>query len=235
MSASSSPRPAAISAFDGALAVEPFGQLRQLEIGCERPALAMARAANDVADGFLQHDPEILGGEQIGGPPVRDQSGGSDRGVAGERQFPLRRKDPHARGIDRIPRLEDEHGLGQVELSGDRLHAGVVQPGGVEHDGERIASERRLGEYVKRLKRAPHKRKSRARSAPQTRRRASSIPGKQRLIGAGPGDNNQRPIRLRERIPGSAADSNPRPPSGERSLNRVALRRPEGVLDIAVT
>ena len=50
------------------LAVEPLGQLRQLEIGGERPALAMARAANDVADRFLQHDPEILGGEQIARP-----------------------------------------------------------------------------------------------------------------------------------------------------------------------
>jgi hypothetical protein len=42
----------------------------------------MARAAHDVADGFLEHDPEILGGEQIAGPQVGDQGGRSDRGVA---------------------------------------------------------------------------------------------------------------------------------------------------------
>ena len=44
---------------------EPLGQLRQLEIGGERPALAPARDANDVADRLLEHDPEILSGEQV--------------------------------------------------------------------------------------------------------------------------------------------------------------------------
>ena len=147
------------------LGVEPLGQLRQLEIGGERLAPAMARAANNVADGFLEHDPEILGGEQIAGPPVGDQSRGSDRGMAGERQFALGRKDPHPRGVDRVPRLEDEHGLGQVELGGDRLHAGVVESIGVEHDGEGIASERRLGEHIERLKPARHQDESPAPAA----------------------------------------------------------------------
>ena len=56
-----------------------------------------------------------------------------------------------------IPRLEDENGFRQVELGGDRLHAGVVQPFGVEDHGERIASQRRLGEHIERLKPARHR------------------------------------------------------------------------------
>ena len=75
------------------------------------------------------------------------------------------RENPYARAIDRISRLEDEHGLGQVELGGDRLHARVVEPFGVEDHGERIASQRRLGEHIERLKPALHS-GSRTRSTP---------------------------------------------------------------------
>ena len=48
----------------------------------------------------------------------------------------------------RLLRLQHEHGLGQVELARDRLHARAVQPVGVEHDGQRIAGEARVGEDV---------------------------------------------------------------------------------------
>ena len=137
-------------------------------------ALAPAGDADNVADRLLEHDPEILSGEQIAGALLRDQRGGADRRVAGERQFPLRRENPHPRAIDRISRLEDEHGLGQVELGGDRLHARVVEPFGVENHGERIASQRRLGEHIERLKPALHS-ESRARSTPLACGRVSLI------------------------------------------------------------
>ena len=137
-------------------AFEPFGQLRQLEISGERLALAPARDADDVADRLLEHDPEILSAEQIAGALVGDQRCRSDRRMAGEGQFALRGKNPHPRAIDGVPRLEDEDGLGQVKLGGDRLHARVVEPFGVEDHGERIASQRRLGEHIERLKPARH-------------------------------------------------------------------------------
>ena len=56
------------------LDVQPFRQLRQLEIGRERLSLALASDADNVADRLLEHDPEILSGEQIAGAFVRNQS-----------------------------------------------------------------------------------------------------------------------------------------------------------------
>ena len=58
--------------------------------------------------------------------------------------------------FDRIARREHEHGLGQIELAGDRLHPRVVEAVGVEHDGERVAGERRLGEHVEKAIGAAH-------------------------------------------------------------------------------
>jgi hypothetical protein len=135
---------------------KPFGQLRQLEISGKRSALATARDADNVADRLLKHNSEILSGEQIARALTCDQSGCSNRGMAGEGQFALRGENPHACAIDGVPRLEDEHGLGQIKLSGDRLHAGAVEPFGVEDHGKRIASQRRLGEHIERLKPARH-------------------------------------------------------------------------------
>ena len=85
-----------------------------------------------------------------------DQRRGSNCRMAGEGQFALRGKNPHPRAVDGVPWLEDEDGLGQVELGGDRLHARVVEAFGVEDHGERIASQRRLGEHIERLKPARH-------------------------------------------------------------------------------
>ena len=157
--------PLRFRAVDGGSALKPFGQLRQLEISGKRLALAPAGDADDVADRLFQHDPEILSAEQVAGALMRDQRRRSDGRMAGERQFALRRENPHPRAVDRVSRLENEHGLGQVELGGDRLHARVVEAFGVKDHGKRIAGERRLGEHIQRLKRARHPQESRARSA----------------------------------------------------------------------
>ena len=48
----------------------------------------------------------------------------------------------------RVVRRHHEHGLGQVELARDRLHARGLEALPVEDDGERIAGERVAGEDV---------------------------------------------------------------------------------------
>ena len=58
--------------------------------------------------------------------------------------------------MDRVPRLENEHGLGEIEFARDRLQARIVKPLRVDDDRERIAGERRLGEDVEREEAARH-------------------------------------------------------------------------------
>ena len=137
--------------------VEALRQLRQVEICRQRAALAMAHNADDVADRFLKHDPQVLRGEQSGRAQMSEQRGGPHGWMAGEWQLAGRCENFHARAVDRVPRFEDENGLGKIELGGDRLHTIAVEALAVEDHGERIAGERRLGEYVERLKSAGHK------------------------------------------------------------------------------
>src|SRR5262249_6192821 len=81
---------------------------------------------------------------------------GADRWVTGEGQLHSRREDAHARRAARRLRLEHEHGLRMAELARDRLHRGIAQSIGVEHDGERITGEPLLGEYIERSERELH-------------------------------------------------------------------------------
>src|SRR3712207_8139655 len=60
---------------------------------------------------------------------------------AGEGKFVLRRKDAQRCAMARIVRRQDEHGLGQVELLGDLLHALAVEPLRIEHDRKRRSEE----------------------------------------------------------------------------------------------
>jgi hypothetical protein len=135
---------------------KPLGQFRQLEISGKRPTLATARDADEVADRLLKHNSEILSGEQIASALLRGQGSCASRGMTGEWQFALRRKNPDPGAIDGVPWVQDEHGLGQIKLGGDRLHLRVVEPIGVENDRKRIPSQRRLGEHIERLKPARH-------------------------------------------------------------------------------
>ena len=122
----------------------------------ERLAAAVASDADDVADPLLQHQAQVLGGEHLRRAQMGDERRRADRRVAGERQFAPGGEDAQRRGVHGIARREHEHGLGQIELAGDRLHARVVEAVGVEHDGERVAGERRLGEHVEKAVGAAH-------------------------------------------------------------------------------
>ena len=126
----------------------PCGQAGQGEIGGERPAATMAGDADDLADPLLQHQAQILRGEHLRRAQMGEQRRRADRRVAGERQFARRGEYAQRGGVDGIARRQHEHGLRQIELASDRLHARVVEPLGVEHDRERIAGERRLGEHI---------------------------------------------------------------------------------------
>ena len=60
------------------------------------------------------------------------------RRVAAERHLGDRREEPHRARAVGLAR--DERGLGVVDLGGDALHRGVVEPAGVEHDARRVAA-----------------------------------------------------------------------------------------------
>ncbi len=111
----------------------------------------MARDADDVADLLLENDAQVLRREQLRRAQMREQRRRADGRMAGERQFAGGRENPQRRRIDGIARLAHEHGLGKIELARDRLHPRVVEALGVEHHGERIAGERRIGEDVEQM------------------------------------------------------------------------------------
>ena len=86
------------------------------------------------------------------GSPPRSRSAEQhrrpDRRMAGEGQLAAGREDAQARAVPRLVGRQHEHGLGQVELAGDRLHRRGVEPFGIEHHRERVAGERPIGEHV---------------------------------------------------------------------------------------
>ena len=122
----------------------------------KRLAAAVAGDADDVADPLLQHQAQILGGEHLRRAQMGDERRRADGRMAGERQLATGGEDAQRRGVYGIARREHEYGLGQVELARDRLHPRVVEAVGVEHDGERVAGERRLGEHVEKAIGAAH-------------------------------------------------------------------------------
>jgi hypothetical protein len=67
---------------------------------------------------------------------------GPERRMPGERQLPGRREDPHPVIGGRVDRIEDERRLREVRPACEPLELGVVDPGPVEDDADRIAGER---------------------------------------------------------------------------------------------
>ena len=68
--------------------------------------------------------------------------------MAGEGQLAAGREDAQAGAVPRLVGRQHEHGLGEVELAGDRLHRRRVEPFGIQHHGERVAGKRPIGEHV---------------------------------------------------------------------------------------
>ena len=110
----------------------------------EREPVAVAAHRDQSGAALLDGDARLLRDAAVGAPrPAR-----AERRMPGERQLAERRPDPDAvvGGVAR--RRQDERRLRQVRPARDRRHRLVVDPVGVEHDGERIAEERRLAEHV---------------------------------------------------------------------------------------
>ena len=68
--------------------------------------------------------------------------------MAGQGQLGRRGEDAQSIVVLAIGGRKDERGLGEVELSGDGLHQRRTRSFGVEEDGERVATERAVGEDV---------------------------------------------------------------------------------------
>jgi hypothetical protein len=118
----------------------------------------MADRARHESDPLLQHDGDIGPGQEFGRPQFGDEDRSADRRVTGKGKFARRCEYPQPCGIDGIVRLQHENRLGQVEFARDRLHASAIEPVAIEHDGQRIAGERVLGEDIERMKFPPQAR-----------------------------------------------------------------------------
>ena len=68
--------------------------------------------------------------------------------MTGERKLDRRREDPDPDVGIVGGRREDENGLGEVRLAGDRLHVDLAQVAAVREDGDRVAGQRLVGEDV---------------------------------------------------------------------------------------
>ena len=72
----------------------------------------------------------------------------ADVGVAGERQFTAGGKNPDLRVIPGISGRQDEGRFGEIEFPGNGLHVGVAKAARVQHDGQGIAAEPAVREYI---------------------------------------------------------------------------------------
>src|SRR5262249_39533240 len=76
--------------------------------------------------------------------------------MPGKRQLPDGVKDAQARAMHRVPRRQNEDGLGEIEFSGDRLHRAGIEPVGFQDDRERVAGKAPGGEHIERHKAPAH-------------------------------------------------------------------------------
>ena len=83
---------------------------------------------------------------------------------------------------------QHEHRFGQIEFTRDSLHGAVVEPFGLQDDGQRIAGKAPAGEDIESDKAAFHG------ASPQLLRGGSTMSDRQRLARA-------RPMNLCNAIP----------------------------------
>ena len=89
-------------------------------------------------------------GVRIGRDPAGLQPGvtGAQRGMSGERQLPRGREDPDQVVGPAGPGRQHERGLRQVRPAREQLHLLAGEPVGAEHDRDRVAGVRGIGEDV---------------------------------------------------------------------------------------
>jgi hypothetical protein len=76
---------------------------------------------------------------------------GAKRGMAGEIELFNRGEDTDADAfgaLDCVITALNEGGLREIKFARNGLHFPCAEAGGVKHNGERVALERRVGEYV---------------------------------------------------------------------------------------
>ena len=135
-------------------------QLGRIELGKRRRTGPQPHPDPDRADPLLEHDQSVPMPGRRRGLELGKQRGRADGRMSGEGHLYGRSEDAHARRVRVVLRLGDEHGLGQVELARDRLHARRVEAVGVEHNGQRVAAEPLVGEHVEDVIGQAHRRHS---------------------------------------------------------------------------
>jgi hypothetical protein len=100
-------------------------------------------AASVVQGDFAANRPDVLCQHKLlllfAAP--RESDSGTDRRVAGKRQFRRRRENAQPGAMDFVQGRQHEHRLGVVELARNRLHRRSVEAVRVEHHRKRIAGK----------------------------------------------------------------------------------------------
>ena len=112
--------------------------------GGERQAAVGAAHPHETGRALLHHD---VGARRLAAG-LQPGVARAERRMAGEGQLAARREDPHPVVGAGLRRREDERRLGEVRPVGDAGELVVGEPVTVEHDGDRVAAVRRLGEHV---------------------------------------------------------------------------------------
>ena len=128
MSPGSRPSPAAISAADGGVRSSRSGRRGSVEARRRAPRPLPRRTRQTTSPTSSSSTMRrSRAASRSGARRWREEAGRADRRMAGERQLPAGREDADPGRMDGIAGLEDEHGLGEIELARDRLHARVVE------------------------------------------------------------------------------------------------------------
>ncbi len=112
---------------------------------------AMAHDTGNRADVFFEYHPDVLRAQKVVCAQFADENGGAEGRVARKREFAPGCEYAQPRGIDWIMRLEQKGRLREVELGGNSQHRRGIETAAVDHDGERVAGERPVGEDVQQI------------------------------------------------------------------------------------